>query len=582
MIRFFLNAQAIEVESVAPDMTVLAYLRTQLKQTDVKEGCGSGDCGACTLVEISQDEGSGRLIYRAFNSCITYLGNLHGKWLLTASGIAQLSEQPTLNFSAVTQGTALATRIASAPSSLHPVQQALVDCHGSQCGFCTPGFVMSMFALYQTQTAPSVTSKQTEDASYSVEAVESVDPRHELGGNLCRCTGYVSIEAACHEALAGEVSGKVKPRPEVFDQLAPKVFAWLNSGETGASAKKAASQKRLLDWQSVPSMHTDDRYFFVPQRLKQLHQLRLAFPQAKLVAGGTDAALATSVGYEDNPCLISTAQVKKLTRITFDEHQVTVGAAVTFSALEAQLAERLPAFTRLLQRVGSRQIRNTGTLGGNIMSGSPIGDSMPLLMCLRAQLHLETAQAKGVERRRVALTEFYTGYKQSRIKPGETLVAISFDLPDEHSFVESYKVSKRIDDDISTVCLALSVQLQAGIVSEVKIALGGMAATVIRLSDVERILLGKPWNHARIEEAQAAMAKLLTPMSDARASAGYRLRCAQNLLMRGFYQSAEKLQPTADADLANEQTHVVYTSLNDYPSSSQSQGERTLGGARHA
>lgn len=469
MIRFLLNRQPVTLTDCAPEMTVLEYLRTKRVQRGTKEGCASGDCGACTLV-VAEPEGE-HLGYSTLNGCITLVGTLHGKQLLT---VEHLSES----------------------GRLHPVQQALVDLHGSQCGFCTPGFVMSLFALYK--------SCETPDRA----AVERA-----LAGNLCRCTGYRPIIDAAL-SLAGK-GGK--------DQFSAQ------------EAEILAQLKQLRQEAPAGSLQAEGRHFFAPTSSDQLAELLQRYPQARLLAGGTDLALGVTQQLQQPEVLIYTGAVAELKRLQLKDGRLQVGAAVSYTRLEPLLQQQLPAFARLLTRLGSLQIRNQGTLAGNVANGSPIGDTPPVLLALDACLHVRC----GEQRSAIPVDRFFTGYRQTALPPQGFIEQIEIPVaPERQLFV--YKVSKRLDDDISAVCAAFSLQLEAGVVVDARLGFGGMAATPARAHQAEQALIGQPFTAAGILAAQQALARDFTPIDDVRASGNYRLQVARNLLLRAVLEQDSK------------------------------------------
>nr|WP_178124934.1 MULTISPECIES: xanthine dehydrogenase small subunit [unclassified Pseudomonas] len=453
-----------------PNLTVLNYLREHLGKPGTKEGCASGDCGACTVVvgELQVDaQGSESIRYRSLNSCLTFVSSLHGKHLISVEGLKHQGQ-------------------------LHSVQQAMVDCHGSQCGFCTPGFVMSLFALQKNSSEP--------DLHKAHEA---------LAGNLCRCTGYRPILAAAEQSCCGQQRDQFDARQaETIARLkaiAPKDTGELNSGD-----------KRCL----------------VPLTVADLADLYDAYPQARLLAGGTDLALEVTQFHRTLPVMIYVGNIAEMKRIERFDDRLEIGAATALTDCYDALHAEYPDFGELLQRFASLQIRNQGTLGGNIGNASPIGDSPPLLIALGAQIVL----CKGDVRRTLALEDYFIDYRVTARQDSEFIEKIIVPRASAERLFRAYKVSKRLDDDISAVCAAFNLRIENGMVSDARIAFGGMAAIPKRAKSCEAALVGAPWNQATVERACAALAQDFTPLSDFRASKEYRLLSAQNLLRKYFIE----------------------------------------------
>ncbi len=472
--QFLLNQTPITLTEFAPDMTLLEYLRTERVQTGTKEGCASGDCGACTVV-IAEPL-NGMLHYRSINACITYLGAVENCQVITVEGLSPNR------------------------SELHPVQQAMVEQHGSQCGFCTPGFVMSLFALMHQP-------KQHESTGASI--AERINTA--LGGNLCRCTGYRPIIDAAQQILTHQTDDQ-------FDLNASNTLKQLHAFISDLQPK-------------VPAL-SDQKFFASPTSINLLLQLLAEHPDARLVAGATDLALETTQQLHFLPKLIYTGNVQELRQIEISEQQITLGAAVTYSEAEAVLIDHFPAINGLLHRLGSLQVRNQGTIGGNIANASPIGDMPPVLLALNATLTLRSVE--GV--RELPIDQFFVDYRQTALAPGECIESITLPKLSTDSFLRIYKLSKRLDDDISAVCFAIHLNVHNGLIQSARLGLGGMAATPARAHHAEKSLIGKPITPEGIYEAQQALALDFTPLSDVRASANYRLLSAKNLLMRAVLE----------------------------------------------
>ncbi|BFM06474.1 xanthine dehydrogenase small subunit [Halioxenophilus aromaticivorans] len=464
MIHFCLNGTWRSESQVEPSMTILRYLRTNVGQMGTKEGCASGDCGACTVMLGEYLDGEWR--YRAINSCITLLASAHGRHLVTVEGLADQSD----------------------PHHLHPVQQAMVDVHASQCGFCTPGFVMSLAVAGDQNPQAELTEAQVIDA---------------ISGNLCRCTGYRPI------VDAGLLSHSYPSNQAQYQSAAPPA-----QGLAQASLTK------------------QQQFCHLPTNEQQLQDLLAQNPMARIIAGGTDLMLEQTQNFKSLPQLVGISQVAGLNSISQSEGRVTVGCAVTYAQLETQLKDSFPAFVDLLHRLGSRQIRNQATLVGNIANASPIGDTPPFLLTLNAELVLASTQAQ----RRVALADFFVDYKQTLLQPGEYIRQVEFDLPTA-DFVRAYKISKRYEDDISAVLLVVRWHIADGKFSAVKIAYGGMAAIPKRALAAEQAMLGQPACEQTVLAAAQCVAQEFTPLSDVRASADYRLQVAKNCLHKAWLES---------------------------------------------
>jgi xanthine dehydrogenase small subunit len=467
-IRFILNGTVEEVRVDDPTLTVLEYLRDTKGLTGTKEGCNEGDCGACTVV-IAEPCGTG-LRYRAVNSCIQFLPTLDGKQLITVEDLP------------------------GPDGELHPVQQALVDHHGSQCGFCTPGFVMSLFAMFHE--LPS-----------GAPARGAVD--RNLAGNLCRCTGYAPIVRAAQAVLDG-------PRNDRFTQHADEI------------------RTRLLSLQPAESVATRGRVgaFQAPASLDELCRALAHSPDAVLLAGGTDIGLWVTKQLRSLDQLIYVGRVPELLGLHMEAGELHIGAAVTYADAEEAVTALYPAFAPLLDRLGAVQVRNVGTIGGNIANGSPIGDMPPGLIAAGSRLVLCSSSG----RRTIDLEDFFLAYGEQDLRPGECVERIVLPPPAPGSLFGTYKVSKRREQDISAVCGGYAITLRDGLIEQARICYGGMAATPKRATACELALQGKPWERATIDRAMAAMDDDYEPITDVRAGADYRMRVARNLLLRFFLE----------------------------------------------
>lgn len=470
MIQFLVNQELRNEHALDPNMTVLQYLREHLGKPGTKEGCASGDCGACTVVvgELTQDDlGQPTLRYRSLNSCLTFVSSLHGKQLISVEGLKHQGE-------------------------LHSVQRAMADCHGSQCGFCTPGFVMSLFALQKNSSG--------HDLHQAQEA---------LAGNLCRCTGYRPILDAAAQSCT-------RPCQDQFD----------------AQQAQTIVRLKAIAPQQTGELNSGDKRCLVPLTVADLADLYSSHPEARLLAGGTDLALEVTQFHKTLPVMIYVGHVAELKRIDKTCSHLEIGAATPLTDCYGALNEEYPDFGALLHRFASLQIRNQGTLGGNIGNASPIGDSPPLLIALNAQIVLR----QGDRQRTLALEDYFIDYRITARQDSEFIEKILVPRASNEWTFRAYKVSKRLDDDISAVCAAFNLNIENGVVGGVRIAFGGMAAIPKRARACEAALLGKPWNQASIERACQALAEDFSPLTDFRASKEYRLLTAQNLLRKYFIE----------------------------------------------
>ncbi len=476
-IRFLLDGKLHELESADPTETVLNYLRYRAARTGTKEGCAEGDCGACTIVLGELDGDSIR--YRAVNACILFMPVLDGKELITVESLC------------------------TADGGLHPVQQAMVDSHGSQCGFCTPGIVMSLFAL----------SKQSGAADRN--AIEDA-----LAGNLCRCTGYGPIIEAAEQMQTGashENPDDLKARVEALKALSRHQTLAL----TGNSALTGAVNK-----------------YYAPVTIEGLAEVVLEHPDATILAGGTDIGLWVTKQHRELDTVIYLGAVRELKKIEDTEAAIVIGAGVSYTDAMDTLGALYADMGELIRRIGSVQIRNSGTIGGNIANGSPIGDSSPALIAAGASLVLQG----GDQVRTIPLEDYFIEYGKQDLRSGEFVSKVIVPKPTANQHFRAYKLSKRFDQDISAVCGCFGLTIEGGVVTDARICYGGMAATPKRAAHAERAITGKPWCEETALAGMKAMEQDYTPLSDMRASADYRMASAKNLLMKVYAETTGSAQ----------------------------------------
>lgn len=502
-VHFHVNGKPIQLPLEQADQTLLPFLREHLNLVATKEGCASGDCGACTIIiaeKAPNSDSNDNWRYHTQNACISFVRQMHGKNIVTLEALAQ-------------------------GNTLHPAQQAMVDHHGSQCGFCTPGIVMSLAALRETQ-APPYTRQQIEDA---------------LSGNLCRCTGYRPIiDAAMHMA------------DDVYHNDSVKVWTPEQS--------------------SIPTANTCPSNTWNPNTEAELQTVLHTHPEVRIVAGATDLALEVTQLHKPLPKLVAINGIDSLKTIRIEDQHISIGAAATYAQVEALLAEHYPEFGQLLHRLGSRQVRNAGTLGGNIANASPIGDTPPVLIALGAQVELASLESS----RWLKLADFYLDYKKTQLKAGEYLRSIRIPRLKPEQTLKVYKISKRLEDDISAVLMALVIEHDDTHIKSVSSGFGGMAAIPKSAPALEAALTGQPLSLASFEQAGADISKDFQPLNDVRASADYRIAVTQGLLQKCAY---ELLQPNALSRVeaihnAEVTAKNVHSALNARPTLTE--------GARHA
>ena len=480
-LRLVWRGQIVTLNNVAPDRTLLEVLREDLRCTAVKEGCASGDCGACTVAVGTPDEAGG-LEITAINSCIRLAHSVQGQAVWTAADIA------------------------GPDGTLHPAQQAMVACHGSQCGFCTPGFVMSLFALYH---------------GHESEPLSRDEAQHALSGNLCRCTGYRPILDA-----------------------AQAMYQWptppLNEAEILQKLELLTLDRLAQEADLGSESHTAKSFYAQPHTQVDALAWRAAHPQALVVAGATDVGLWLTKRHQRFAQLIDVTRVAELRRVARSDGVLRIGAAVTLTQAFAALARDWPTLAPFFDRFAGLPVRQSGTLGGNVANGSPIGDSMPVLIALGAHVVLGSVRGE----RRLPVEDFYLGYRQTALAADELLLRIELPLPQPGEIVHADKISKRFEDDISAVCLAVQLRREGERITHARVGAGGVAAVPARARRTEAALTGQPWSEASFEAAAQMLAQEFSPISDMRASAAYRQLVLGNALRRMWRTLQTEREPS--------------------------------------
>ena len=467
-IKFVYQNRIVEIKNPDPNETLLNYVRTKLKKTGTKEGCAEGGCGACTIVlgELKDD----KINYSSINSCIMFLPTLHGKQLI------------------------LVEDLVSKDGSLHPVQQAMVNYHGSQCGFCTPGFVMSLFSMFKNY--PRFNENLIKDT---------------ISGNLCRCTGYQPIiKAAKSLNNKNKIDQFTKSKNDIMKLL-----------------KKINNESIII--------YKKNKKYFAPRYVQELKKILKKNINSHLLSGGTDLSLVVTKERKDIDSIIYMNSISELNYIKNNNKYIEVGASTPLSTFENYIEKYYSDFTSVLKRYGSVQIRNTATIAGNIATASPIGDTLPLLLSLDAKVVLKSIKKIKI----IPLSSFFIDYRKTRLKAGQFIDSIRIPLFPKNIF-KAYKISKRFDDDISSVCASFNVQLINKKIKTIRIAYGGMASIPKRAKYCEKILLNSHINEQVINKAKKALEQDFRPISDMRASAKYRLIVAKNLLHKCFLEIMNK------------------------------------------
>ena len=488
-IHFLRRGEPVTLHDIPPDRTLLEVLREDLHCTGTKEGCGEGDCGACTVVlgeRVTGEDGQPQLSYKAINSCIRLAHSVDGMALWTVEDLAQ---DPHIQL---------------APGKdLHPVQEAMVQCHGTQCGFCTPGFVMSMFGMYQNHDRGAQLDRQA--------------AQEALSGNLCRCTGYRPILEAAQQMA--QLPPATVDAPEILQKLE-------QLAHTNSALGKETNYKR-------------------PESLRELLQIRSDYPAAQVVAGCTDVGLWVTKHHKRFDMVIDVTAARELQNIALSDGHLRIGAAATLEAAFTSIKAQWPQLHKFAARFAGLPVRNSGTLGGNVANGSPIGDSMPLLIALNAQVVLSSVRGE----RSLPLEQLYTGYRQNVMAADELVTRIDIPLPahgNSAQYLRAYKISKRQDDDISAVCLVINVHVEDGMVTHASIGAGGVAATPARAKQAEAALQGQAWNEASVQAAAAALQTEFNPISDMRASGAYRQQLLASLMQRFWLESQGQTSVTLE------------------------------------
>ena len=457
-IEFIYQNKIFKIKNPDSNETLLNYIRTKLKKTGTKEGCAEGGCGACTVVlgELKNNE----INYKAINSCITFLPNLQGKQLI------------------------LVEDLISKKGLLHPVQKAMVNYHGSQCGFCTPGFIMSLFSMYKNNSK-----------------FKDNDIKDSIAGNLCRCTGYQPIIKAAK-------SLKNKNKKDQFSK---------NKKSTIRLLKKINNKSVVIYYKG--------KKYFAPRYIMELKKILKKDTDVDFLSGGTDLSLIVTKERKDINSIIYMNSIRELHYIKNNNKYIEVGASTPLIELESYIKKYYPDFTKILKRYGSPQIRNVATVAGNIATASPIGDCLPLLLSLNAKVVLQDFKKTKI----FFLNDFFISYRKTKLKKGQFIHSIRIPINKNNTF-KAYKVSKRFDDDISSVCAAFNLEIKKNKVQNVRIAYGGMAAIPKRAVYCEKILLNSLVSDEVVGKAKQALEKDFQPISDMRASRVYRMEVAKNLL----------------------------------------------------
>ena len=467
IVKFIYRNKIVEINNPDPNETILNYIRTKLKKTGTKEGCAEGGCGACTVVlgELKKNN----INYKAINSCIAFVPSLEGKQLILVEDLISKDE-------------------------LHPVQKAMVSYHGSQCGFCTPGFVMSLFAMYKSYS------------SYNENIIKD-----SIQGNLCRCTGYKPIIDAAKSLNKKNKSDHFSRNKKIIITLLKKI------------------KQRSI------TIYSNNKKYFAPKTVYELKKILKQHPNSKLLSGGTDVSLIVTKERKDLDSLIYINSIDELNYIKKNNNYIEVGATTPLINFESIIKRYFPDFAQILKRYGSVQIRNVCTIAGNIATASPIGDTLPLLLSLDSQIIIKDKSKTKI----LPLNGFFINYRKTKLKKGQFIHSIRIPLLPKNIF-KAYKISKRIDDDISSICASFNIELKNNKIKKIKIAYGGMANIPQRAISCEKILLNSSMSDNIISKAKKSLEKDFKPITDARASKKYRMEVAKNLLEKCFLEVKQK------------------------------------------
>ena len=466
-IQFIFNNRIFKIKNPDPNQTILNYIRNDLKKTGTKEGCAEGGCGACTIVlgELNKN----KIVYKAINACISFLPILNGKQLILVEDLSNAN-------------------------GFHPVQEALIKFHGSQCGFCTPGFTMSLFSMHKN------------NKSINNEVVDEA-----LSGNLCRCTGYRPIIDAAKSLNNKNDQDHFKLKQNKTIKLLKKI--------------------KIIDIE----INNGGKKFFAPKTITNLKKILRKYPDAKILSGGTDLSLEVTKFRKEIKTIISLNSVEKLNFIKKNKKLLEIGATTSLYEFQNYIKKYFKDFHDILKRYGSLQIRNVGTIAGNIATASPIGDTLPMLLTLDAKIVIQGKK----QRKNYLLSDFFISYRKTKLKKGEFIYSIKIPINKDNIF-KAYKISKRFDDDISSVCGSFSFLIKKNKITKVSIAYGGMSEIPKRASAMEKKLINSEFSENSFSKAVNLINKDFSPLDDMRASSHYRLAVAKNLLLKAFYEIKNK------------------------------------------